>query len=271
LQLIDRGFLISINPKTLQSNKKSRRQSMKNNNGNSGRNQLCLCIHNECVLCSDGLLDGLPIERYCQAEGAVRKASYQPQDVLFREGEPVTHLFELRYGNAKLTTSLPDGREQILRIGVPGHLLGFESLEHDVYGYTAQALGTVETCAIHKQDIQHVIAENPGVIRRIAKRLTEELEQAEDMIRILGLKKSDERVASFLLSLVTDQTDLNKNLSLYLGRSEIAKLLGMTTETVSRVMTKLQREAVIIAPRGSVRILDHNRLRSMSGVSLSGN
>ena len=91
------------------------------------------------------------------------------------------------------------------------------------------------------------------------------------MIRILGLKKSEERVASFLLSLVTDQTDLNKNLPLHLARHEIAKILGLTTETISRVMTRLQREAVIVAPRGSVRILDHDRLRSMSGVSLAGN
>jgi CRP/FNR family transcriptional regulator len=115
-----------------------------------------------------------------------------------------------------------------------------------------------------------VIEKNSEVLKRIAKRLTEELEQAEGMIRNMGLMNSDERVASFLLSLATVPADLNNNLPLNLSRDEIAKLLGLTTETICRVMTKLQREAIIVAPRGSVRILDHNRLRSISGVSLSG-
>jgi len=241
---------------------------MTNNGGSGTRNLQCLCKHNECVLCGDGLLEGLSEEQCCQAQDAVHEVSYQPGEVLFREGDPVACLVELRSGNAKLTTSLPDGREQILRLGVPGHLLGFESLEHDVYDYTAQALGTVNACAIHQQDIQDVIAENPGVLRRITRRLVEELEQAEDMIKILGLKKADERVASFLLMLVVDPADLNKNLPLCLGRQEIARILGLTTETVSRAMTRLQREAVIVAPRGSVRILDHDRLRSLSGTTL---
>lgn len=235
--------------------------------GNGVLNNPCLCKHSECPLCGEGLLEGLPQEHFCQVQGAVRKANYQSREVLFREGDPVTRLFELRSGQVKLTTSLPDGREQILRLGVPGHLLGFESIDNDVYEYTAEAVSPVQTCAINQQDIKKVIVENPGVLIRIAKRLRQELEQAEEMIRILGMKKSEERVASFLLSLVTDQSDLSGNLPLYLSRHEIAKLLGLTTETVSRVMTKFQREALIVSPRGSVRILDHNRLRSISGTA----
>ena len=242
---------------------------MKNNGGNGGVSTSCLCKHDECVLCSDGLLEGLPGEHFCQVQDAVRKGSYQPKEVLFRQGDPVTHLFELRSGQVILTACMPDGREQILRLGVPGHLLGFEFIENDVYDYTAKAVSPVKACAIHQKDIQLAIAEHPGVLRRITKRLTQELEQAEDMIRTLGLKKSDERVASFLLSLVTDETDLNENLPLHLARHEIAMILGLTTETVSRAMSKLQREAIIIAPRGSVRILDYNHLQSLSGTSSS--
>jgi CRP-like cAMP-binding protein len=73
----------------------------------------------------------------------------------------------------------------------------------------------------------------------------------------------------FLLSLSgkDEDNDDTGNLPLHLSREEIANILGLTTTTVCRVMTDFQRKAIIVAPRGSVRILDRMRLRLMSGDS----
>lgn len=229
----------------------------------------CLCKHRACVLCNASLFTGLSHELFCKVRGMVSRASYTPKQILFREGDPSTHLYILRSGQVKLTTALDDGREQILRLGVCGHLLGFESMHHDTYDYSVEALTTVETCSIRQKDMLQVISENPAVCRHIARTLTSELEQAEAMIRDLGLKRAAERVASFLLSLVPTHGDVSGNLPLCLKRHDIAELLGITTETVSRVMSRLQREAVIIAPRGSIRILDLDRLRAEAGIHAS--
>jgi CRP/FNR family transcriptional regulator len=195
----------------------------------------------------------------------VSKATYQAREVMFREGDHFSHLYVLRSGQVKLTTSLPDGRAQILRLGVPGHFLGFEVVDHDHYLYTAEALTAVEACVIRQKDMLRAVADNPMVCRHIARTLTEELEQAEGMIRDLGTKNAGERVTSFLLSLTSKQSDLPENLPLHLSRHEIAEIVGLSTETVSRIMAELQREAIIVAPRGSIRILDVDRLRSRTG------
>ncbi len=226
----------------------------------------CLCPRQECVLCDATLYTDLNREQFCKVQGMMSKASYEPKEVLFREGDPNKHLYVLRSGQVKLTSSLPDGREQILRFGVRGHLLGYESVKPDAYDYSAVAITTTETCIIRQKDMLRLVAENPVVCRLIANTLTQELKQAEDRVRDLGLKKASERVASFLLSLVPRQDDYDESLPLHLARHEIAELLGMTTSTVSRTIAQLQREAIIIAPRGSIRIIDPGRLQSKAGM-----
>ncbi len=60
-----------------------------------------------------------------------------------------------------------------------------------------------------------------------------------------------------------------RELNLPLSRLEMAAMLGLTEETVSRVMAELRREAIIEASRGHVEILDHGRLQNLAGVAQS--
>jgi len=193
------------------------------------------------------------------------KHHYEPRQTLFREGDTSARLYVVRSGQVKLTTSLPDGREQILRLGVAGHLLGFEAVEDEVYPYTAEAVTSVQTCGILHKDMLQAIEQHPKVSLRVIHSLNQELEQSLGMIRDLGLKSAPEKVASFILSLVPTRGAPLRELNLPLSRLEMAAMLGLTEETVSRVMAELRREAVIEGSRRHVEILDHNRLQNMAG------
>ncbi len=225
----------------------------------------CPCQIGECVLCEAHMFVGLSSAQLCEIRGLLTKHSYRPRQVLFREGEPSTHLYALRSGQAKLTTSLPDGREQILRLGVAGHLLGFEAVDDEVYPYSAEAMTNVEACGIQHKDMLRILEENPTVSLRVVHMLNEELEEAMRLIRDLGLKNAIEKVASFILSLVPIRGPAPQELPVSLSRLEIAEMLGLTEETVSRVMTELRRDALINAPRGSIEILDYARLEALAG------
>ena len=74
-------------------------------------------------------------------------------------------------------------------------------------------------------------------------------------------------MASFLLALVPPGINGSPAgpLPLPLSRQEIGEMLGLTVETVSRLMSEFKRENIIEAPRGTVRILDIKRLRSLAG------
>lgn len=227
----------------------------------------CACQIDECVLCEARLYSGLSAEQVCQIRGMLGKQDYRAHAMLFREGEPCRYLYVLRSGQVKLTTALADGREQILGVRVAGQLLGFETLDDDLYPYTATALTPVDACRITHKDMLRILEQNPAVALRVIRRLNRELECAQARIRDLGLKNAHERVASFILSLAPERGEPPAALPLVLSRQEMADLLGLTIETVSRVIAELKRGGIIQPVRGAIRILDEERLASLANGS----
>jgi len=227
----------------------------------------CDCEINACVLCEARLYPGLAPDQVCRIRNLLVRETYSPRQSLFWEGDTADHLFALKNGQVKLTTSLPDGRQQILRVAVAGQLLGFESLSGRKYSYTAEAMSEVRVCKINRRDLFEVIEHNPAVSVRVIEALSQELEQAETTIRDLGLKSSTERVASFLLSQMPHCDGPNNTASLLLSRREMAEMLGLTEETVSRVMADFARRRVIENGKGCLRILNPDWLRTHSGIA----
>jgi CRP/FNR family transcriptional regulator len=225
----------------------------------------CPCQIEECVLCEAKLFSGLSSAQVCEIRGMLGMHRYAPQEVLFRAGEPCTHLIALRLGQVKLSTALPDGREQILGLRVGGQLVGLETVDDTVYPYTATALTPVVACRITHKDMLRVLQQNPAVSLHVIQRINKDLEQARALIRDLGIKTAHERVASFILSLVPVGTEPTEPLPFALSRKEIAELLGLTVETVSRVMAEFRRAGLIEAPRGGLRLLDVGRLQRLAG------
>lgn len=227
----------------------------------------CPCQIGQCILCEAHLFSGLGAEQVCQIQGMVSKRSYRPHEILFREKDPDAYLFLLREGQVKLTTSLPDGRQQILGLRVAGHLLGFATLDDRAYPYTAEALTAVQLCIIRHRSMLRVLRQNPEVSLRLIRMLNDELERSQALIRDLGLKTASEKVASFVLSLVPPRAPYPTSVSLVLSRQEIAGMLGLTVETVSRTIAEFKRTGVIQTPHKQILILDMARLRTLAGSS----
>lgn len=227
----------------------------------------CACEINACVLCEARLYPGLAPEQVCRIRELLIRETYTAHQTMFWEGDEAVYLFALKSGQIKLTTSLPDGRQQILRLAMGGQLLGLESLSGRKYSYTAEAMTEVAACKINQHDLFEVIRQNPAVSIRVIAALSEELERAETTIRDLGLKSSTERVASFLLSLVPSGDGPRATTSLLLSRREMAEMLGLTEETVSRVMADFARRKIIETGKGCLRILNPAWLRTHSGIA----
>jgi CRP/FNR family transcriptional regulator len=229
--------------------------------------EFCQCHIEDCLLCEAQLYEGLSEQQVCAVRGLLSKHEYGPHDTLFREGEPNTHLCLVRDGLLKLTAIGPDGHEQIIGLGVPGQLLGFNTVADARHTFTAVALTPTRVCKLGLRDMLQILSQNPPVAMRTIEQLNRELARAQSLIRLLGQKSSAEKVASFLLALVPPGTNGSATgpLPLPLSRQEIGELLGLTVETVSRQMSEFKRSRVIDAPRGTVNILDLNRLRLLAG------
>ncbi len=199
--------------------------------------------------------------------GVIHKKSYDAKAVLFREGTQTNHLFLLKSGYVKLTTALPDGRNQGLRLGAAWQFIGLEALSDQIYPYTAEAVTPIEVCMVRYKDMLQLLEYNPQLSLRVISALNRELQHSNATIRNLGLMSSTERVASFLLSILRAESDEVHEIPLPLSRTDMAEMLGLTLETVSRVLSRMTREKIIwMQPGGRLlRVVDATRLKHLSG------
>ncbi|WP_310620958.1 Crp/Fnr family transcriptional regulator [Flexibacterium corallicola] len=183
--------------------------------------------------------------------GNGRRQQMKPHDVLFYEGDKADRIYEVISGVVMLYKLLPDGRRQIVYLVREGDMLGFSNRE--LFDCTAEALTGVELQVYEGREIKT----SPLMQHYVNRCLLTQMEHLHDHTVLLGRKSAMERVASFLMSLVPDRGGIGctgpakenepdaKTVILSMTRQEIADYLGLTIETVSRVISQMKRKGLI--------------------------
>ena len=231
------------------------------------------CNNNkDCRFCEARLYSGIPKNQVNEIRGHLSYSQCGPREILFRAGDPATDLFVIREGQVKLTRTDIDGHEHLISLVGAGYFLGFDTIGNPLYSYSAETLAPTVFCRVKHSDMLRIIRQYPKVSLNVLLAVNEQLAQARNLIRVLGQKSATEKVAALLLSLIPphfEGTDAAAQ-ALHLSRIEMAEILGLTVETVSRNMAQLQRQGIIDAPRGSIVIRARKRLRALAGVPLRG-
>jgi CRP/FNR family transcriptional regulator len=178
-------------------------------------------------------------------------------------GDLASSVFMLRDGHGNVARVTRDGKRQILAFAFPGDFFGFTFEERYVYG--AWADSEVSICRIPRERFEAFAAATPGFERHLRLQLTRLLDSAQELIFTLGRKRALERVAAFVWYLQYRQRKLGRQrpgAAIPMSRTDIADFLGLTPESVSRALTRLQRDGLIRLPSpGEVEIPDLARLR----------
>lgn len=210
-----------------------------------------------------------PEERAALA-AAGRSVSLKRGETLFRAGDSDTACATLLSGAMKVTSTDHDGGEQILALIHPAGFIGemFRPFaEHDVI-----ALSDCELCVFARSAMQHALDQYPALSQALLRRAQEDLHASRALLALTGKKSAAEKVAALIASLAQAASDSPchpaASFDLPLSRGEIANLLALTIETVSRQFTNLERDGVIRkhGPRG-IELLDPARLMSVSDPS----
>lgn len=191
--------------------------------------------------------------------------SFAPKSLLFDQWELAGNVFNLTEGMVQLYKSLPDGRRQIIGFALVGDFLGLALMDH--YGVTAEALTMVKVCCFSRLNFLSFVDERPHLLRRLYEFAGHELNLAQDQMLLLGRRTAEEKVATFLLNLWTRYSRIGAisiTLPLPMSRQDIADHLGLTIETVSRTLTRLARERVILIVPGGVRLLEVSHLERLA-------
>lgn len=189
----------------------------------------------------------------------------EPGEVLFFEGDAARHFLTLRSGVVRLVRTFPDGRRSIVGFLHDGDFLGGRFGERN-YRTTAEAVTKLEYCRILVDDLQQLAREFPALEHQLLAMSADRMDAAENHIVLLSRKTAAEKVAAFLLASQEWQKRGNgEEFDLPMSRSDIADYLGLTIETVSRVMTKLvSTDLISIRDARRISVKDPMELKALA-------
>lgn len=188
-------------------------------------------------------------------------------ELLYRIGEPLRAVYAIRCGSIKSYVLTNDGRVQITGFHITGEVLGLGALAANQYMSEARALETTMVCEVPIDVLEEYSAEVPSLRQQMLNILSQEILDNQELMLLLGKKNSDERLATFLLSLSRRFQRRSYSPSLFnlsMSRSDIGNYLGMAEETVCRVFTRFQDDGLLVTERRQVQLLDQERLSSIA-------
>jgi CRP/FNR family transcriptional regulator, anaerobic regulatory protein len=184
-------------------------------------------------------------------------------EALFWEGDETGQIFDVLEGVVRIYRIMADGRRAIMGFIHPGEMLGVSFQSR--YLFTAEAVTKVKVRRFARGRFFAMINESPALRPQLFAILCDEMSAAQDQMLLLGRKTAEERVVSFLLA-IHRKTARGNEIELPMSRQDVADYLGLTIETVSRMMTSLIRRG-LIAPRArhSVTLRKLSALREIAG------
>ena len=168
--------------------------------------------------------------------------SFQPDTILYSEGQSAQGLFTLRKGTVKLVRATVDGRERIVRVLRPGDVIGLEALVTGRYDSEAVAMVDVSVCRIPLSVINHLSANSPRLHSRLMQKWQQALKDADDWLADLNFGSARQRVAALALKMRDpDQPSFTS----FFARDDMGAMLDIKLETVSREISGLVRDGAL--------------------------
>lgn len=220
---------------------------------NHANSPLRLVTPQDCVTCPAremGLFAYLDPSERGQLLGDFRIVPYRPGEVIYHYGDPGEHLFVLHFGLVKKVRYSASGTERIVALARSGDTIGLVALSHSNCRRTAIAVSACELCRIPVGLIRQYAQEHPQLFDRLLKQYQAREEMADTFLTELSTGTAQARVARLLLFLAGQQ---ERGEAPLFSREEMGAILGITTETASRVVADFRRRG-LIAPVGEHRV-----------------
>ncbi|MDP5146521.1 electron transport transcriptional regulator EtrA [Shewanella sp. ULN5] len=199
-----------------------------------------------------------------------RKKPVQKGDQIFKSGDNLRALYAIRSGTIKSYTITEQGDEQITGFHLAGDVIGFDGIHSQMHQSFAQALETSMVCEIPYDTLDELSGTMPKLRQQIMRLMSNEIMIDQEMILLLSKKNAEERLAAFIYNLANrfgERGFSPKEFRLTMTRGDIGNYLGLTVETISRLLGRFQKSDFIEVNGKYISIIDHRALGLLAGHS----
>lgn len=226
-----------------------------------------------CLVRNRAICAGLDADELATLNAMGRRRTLEAGEPLIWEGDESVLVANVIEGVLKLSSATEDGREQIVGVVYPADFIGRPFA--GAAGHSVTALTQARVCVFARSDFDRFASAHPKLEHKLLERTLGELDRTRKWMVLLSRKTAQEKVATFLLEMSERLVETGcdhvpgvplRSFDLPFSRQQVADVLGLTIETVSRQMTLLKRQGVIGLPtRRSVEIIDRTALEALAG------
>lgn len=196
------------------------------------------------------------------------KVHFKKGEMLFLSGEEATGLFVIIDGKVRAFQHNAEGREHVMHVDTAGAVMA-EVPIFDDGPYPASAMAEEDTNAlfIGKRDMCQFCLDHPTFMFKALKLMAARVRRHAQMVEILSFHEVGQRLALLLLAqaqLVGAPASGRASFQLFLSNHQIATRIGSVRDVVSRALTRLQHEGLIVLEGRTIIIPDIRALKLYS-------
>ncbi len=211
------------------------------------------------------------VDELAQLEDMKFYRTFEAGQTIAWAGDDLTFVASVVRGVATLGQTLEDGRTQMLGLLLPSDFIGRPW--RGTSAYDVSAITDVTLCCFRRKPFEDMLIRTPHIGERLLEMTMDELDAAREWMLILGRKTAREKIASLLTIIARREkaadvpmAKAHVTIELPLTREAMSDYLGLTLETVSRQISALKREGIILL-EGKRRVVvpDMERLQAQTG------
>nr|WP_152206618.1 cyclic nucleotide-binding domain-containing protein [Marinobacter changyiensis] len=193
-----------------------------------------------------------------------RETPYDRGSAVFTQDATFESCYVVKSGAVKTVRISERGDEKILGFYLPGEMFGLDGLTGERYTSSAIALERSAVCEIPFHRLEELSRELPHLQHYLFRLMSQEISGAEQLGMLLSNNTAEERIISMFLTLSSRQARRKLSATRFrlpMARGEIANFLGLALETVSRVLSRMQKQQQIRLDGRDIELLDLDALQ----------
>ncbi|MBV8632969.1 MAG: fumarate/nitrate reduction transcriptional regulator Fnr [Burkholderiaceae bacterium] len=219
-------------------------------------------LHDLCLPMGMTLPDMNRLDKIIGRRRRVARGSY-----LYRSEDPFQSLYAVHFGHFKTRQFSAEGDEQVTGFQMAGELLGWDAISTDRHHCEAIALEDSEVCEIPFHSLEGLFGEMPQLLHHFHRLMSREITGKQNVMLLLGNMQAEQKMAAFLVNLSARYAARgysSTQFQLRMSREDMGNFLGLTIESISRLLSKFKKLALLHVDGRELQILDMPALKNLA-------